>query len=78
MAFRLVMGIAKQEGIISAENSNSCKKHTIKNNDRENEGFKTVKIKAKIKGSKKNCKRKAYLMIVTFWTHDFNFFLGFL
>ena len=31
MAFRLVMGIAKQEGIISAENSNSCKKHKIKN-----------------------------------------------
>ena len=30
MAFHLVVGIAKQEGIISAEKSNSCKKNTIK------------------------------------------------
>mgnify|MGYP007025437630 CR=1 FL=1 len=47
MAFHLVVGIAKQEGIISAENSNSCKKTQLKINDSENEGFKIVKRKAK-------------------------------
>ena len=48
MAFHLVGGIAKQEGIISAENSNSCKKKTqLKINDSENEGGKIVKRKAK-------------------------------
>ena len=47
MAFHLVVGIAKQEGIISAENSNSCKKKKIKNNDSENEKDKNVKRKAK-------------------------------
>ena len=49
MAFHLVVGIAKQEGIISAENSNSCKKKKtqLKINDSENEGVKIVKRKAK-------------------------------
>ena len=47
MAFHLVVGIAKQEGIISAENSNSCKKKKLKINDSENEDVKIVKRKAK-------------------------------